>query len=238
MSDVKKHTFVLIAGAWHGGWVWRDVVERLRQQGHTVSAPTLTGLGERRHNATPDTNLSTHIDDVLAHIDMEGLENITLVGWSYGGMVITGVAGRIPSKISSLIYLDAIFPESGKSMMDYLPETSRERLEPLLAENQAFPAFPMEKFGITDAVLADFITPRLTLQPVHTFFEPVHFTQLPDVTIGYVYCTGYGESTTFTETYHRLKDDARIRMETLDTHHMMMLSEPQKTTELLLAMAR
>jgi pimeloyl-ACP methyl ester carboxylesterase len=107
MNSDTKHTYVLVAGAWHGGWVWRDVIPGLRKLGHAVTAPTLTGLGERRQNGTNDTDLSTHIDDVIAHIEMEGLQSVTLVGWSYGGMVITGVAARIPDKIKSMIYLDA-----------------------------------------------------------------------------------------------------------------------------------
>jgi len=107
MNLKTQHTYVLIAGAWHGGWVWRDVIPGLRKLGHAVTAPTLTGLGERRHIGTSDTDLSTHIDDVIAHIEMEDLQSVTLVGWSYGGMVITGVTARIPDKIKSLIYLDA-----------------------------------------------------------------------------------------------------------------------------------
>ena len=87
--------------------------------GHPATALTLTGRGERRHNGTDNTDLSTHVDDVIAHIEMEGLHSATLVGWSYGGIVITGVTARIPDKIKSLIYLDAYVPKDGKAVVDY-----------------------------------------------------------------------------------------------------------------------
>src|SRR5258706_4369481 len=128
MNENVKHTFVLIAGAWHGGWAWRDVIPGLRNMGHAVTAPTLTGLGERRHNCTGDTDLTTHIEDVVAHIEMEGLQVVTLVGWSYGGMVATGVAARIPDRIRTLIYVDSVVPDDGKAFGDYLPARRRDCL--------------------------------------------------------------------------------------------------------------
>src|SRR5208283_3726244 len=97
-----KRTYVLLHGAWHGGWVWRDVASGLRAMGHAVTTPTLTGLGERRHVGNDTADLATHIEDVVAHIEMEELQDITLVGWSYGGMVVTGALARIPHRIKSL----------------------------------------------------------------------------------------------------------------------------------------
>ncbi|MBD8091465.1 alpha/beta hydrolase [Pseudomonas fluorescens] len=115
MNRRPDNTYVLVAGAWHGAWVWRDVIPVLRGMGHAVSAPTLSGLGERRHTADACVGLGTHIEDVVAHIVMEDLHAVTLVGWSYGGMVTTGVAARLPGRIQSLIYLDAFVPEPGKA---------------------------------------------------------------------------------------------------------------------------
>src|SRR5258706_5153634 len=116
MNENVKHTFVLIAGAWHGGWAWRDVIPGLRNMGHAVTAPTLTGLGERRHNCTGDTDLTTHIEDVVAHIEMEGLQVVTLVGWSYGGMVETGLHARVPGRIMALISLAFVVAQDGKAL--------------------------------------------------------------------------------------------------------------------------
>ena len=172
MNSKPKHTYVLIAGSWHGGWVWRDVIPGLRELGHAVTAPTLTGLGERRNNGTDDTDLSTHVDDVIAHIEMEGLQSVTLVGWSYGGMVITGVTARIPDKIKSLIYLDAYVPEDGKAVVDYAPAELRAALvDVFMKERKSVPPFPLEMFGVTDPSLVKFVTPRLTSQPWRTLYD-------------------------------------------------------------------
>ena len=103
-------TYVLVHGAFLGGWCWRDVAARLRAAGHDVFAPTLTGLGERYHLATPDTDLETNVQDIIGVIDWEDLNDIVLVGHSYAGMVVGGVAGRHGDRIKSIIYLDAHIP--------------------------------------------------------------------------------------------------------------------------------
>jgi pimeloyl-ACP methyl ester carboxylesterase len=111
-------TFVLIHGAWHGGWCYSRVARLLRNKGHDVLTPTLTGLGERSHLASPAVNASTHVQDVLNVIAFEGLDDIVLAGHSYGGQIITAVADAIPDKIRSLVYLDAFVGENGKSLFD------------------------------------------------------------------------------------------------------------------------
>src|SRR5512136_3051948 len=113
-------TFVLVHGAWHGGWCYKRVAERLRAKGHVVYTPTNTGLGERSHLYHRDINLDTHITDILNVIKWEELDDFVLVGHSYGGMIITGVADRIPEKVRRLVYLDAFVPEDGKCQMDYM----------------------------------------------------------------------------------------------------------------------
>ena len=114
-------TFVIVHGAWSGAHAWRWVRPLLRAAGHDVVTPSLTGLGERAHLATPATNLDTHADDVAAVLHYEDLTDVVLVGHSYGGMVITGVADRIPERIGQLVYLDADVPREGESMMDLVP---------------------------------------------------------------------------------------------------------------------
>lgn len=109
-------TYVIVHGAWGGGWAWRGIDSLLTAQGHSVHRPTLTGLGERTHLATPDVGLDTHVQDVVNTILFEDLDDVVLVGHSYGGMVITGVADRIPGRIRRLLYLDAVLPESGESL--------------------------------------------------------------------------------------------------------------------------
>ena len=104
-------TFVLVHGAWHGGWCWAPLERSLRGCGHDVTSPTLTGLGERSHLASPDIVPDTHVLDIVNHIKWKDLEDVILVGHSYGGVIITGVAGRLPERIRALVYLDAIVPE-------------------------------------------------------------------------------------------------------------------------------
>src|SRR5438874_4002154 len=112
-------TFVLVHGAWHGGWCWIKVTRLLTDAAHVVYTPTLTGLGERGHLARPEIDLEAHIQDIVAVLEAEELRNVVLVGHSYAGMVITGVAGRVPNRIASLVYLDAFVPESGRSLLSY-----------------------------------------------------------------------------------------------------------------------
>jgi len=111
-------TYVLVHGAWSGSFCWRKVRPLLQQAGHAVFTPSLTGLGERAHLATPDVNLTTHIQDVYNAIWYEDLTDIILVGHSYGGMVVTGVADRMPERIQHLVYLDAFLPADGQSLYD------------------------------------------------------------------------------------------------------------------------
>ena len=120
--------FVLVHGAWHGGWCWREVADRLRERGHAVHAPTLTGLAERRHLIDCVAGPDTHVEDVVNLVTWEDLGNVVLVGHSYGGLVVTGVASRIPERIRRLVYLDAFVPEvSGQPLSPMTnPERARE----------------------------------------------------------------------------------------------------------------
>jgi pimeloyl-ACP methyl ester carboxylesterase len=111
-------TYVLVHGAWGGSFGWHKVRPLLQQAGHAVFTPSLTGLGERAHLATPEVNLTTHIQDVTNAIWYEDLSDIILVGHSYGGMVVTGVADRMPERIQHLVYLDAFLPTDGQSLYD------------------------------------------------------------------------------------------------------------------------
>ncbi len=109
-------TFVLVHGGWHGAWCYRDTARRLRELGHTVHVPTLTGLGEKYHLASHAITLETHVRDILGTFEAEELSDVVLVGHSYAGMVITVVADRIPDRIRSLVYIDSFLPENGDTL--------------------------------------------------------------------------------------------------------------------------
>ena len=121
-------TFVLVHGAWHGGWCWRRVARLLTRAGHDVFAPTLTGLCERSHLLTPAVDLDTHILDIVNELKWQELDDTVLVGHSYGGMVISGVAEKMEKAIASFVMLDAFMPENGQSLVDIWPVAMRDGL--------------------------------------------------------------------------------------------------------------
>jgi len=125
-----KTTYVLVHGAWGGGWDWRQVDDLLTADGNKVFRATLTGQGERSHLASTNIDLDTHIQDVVNLIVWENLHDVVLVGHSYGGMVITGVADRVPERIQHIIYIDAFLPENGESALSTRPHTSVIDLTP------------------------------------------------------------------------------------------------------------
>src|SRR4051794_12250519 len=111
-------TFVLVPGAWLGGWCWQQVTPKLIAAGHRVYTPTLTGLGERVHLGRPETNIDTHIQDIVNVLEFEDIQDATLLGHSYAGFVVTGVAERVPARLRQVIYLDATVPKAGQSFFD------------------------------------------------------------------------------------------------------------------------
>jgi pimeloyl-ACP methyl ester carboxylesterase len=155
-------TFVIVHGAWGGSWAFRRVDALLRARGHVVHRPSLTGLGERVHLATPDVGLSTHINDVVNMLLFEELRDVTLVGHSYGGMVITGVADRVPERIRRLIYIDAMVPDDGDSVLS-LQGARGDRLKQMV--NGGFVVPPWVK--------SDQPPPKDVPQPLKTFTEPI-----------------------------------------------------------------
>src|SRR5262245_33467443 len=126
-------TFVLVHGSWGGGWEWRLVDDRLTALGHKVYRPTLTGLGERRHLGRPETDLDTHIADVVAVLETEELTSVVLAGHSYGGAVVTRVVDRAPERIARLFYLDGFVPRAGQSVNELSGDRFANRLRELAA---------------------------------------------------------------------------------------------------------
>jgi pimeloyl-ACP methyl ester carboxylesterase len=229
-----KHTFVLVHGAWCGGWLWRDVAPRLQEQGHAVTTPTLTGLGERHHLENATATLATHIEDVVAHIKMEDLHDVILVSQSYGGVVATGALARIPDRIRSMIYLDAYIPEDGKSFMDCFPPEQQALRVVFKDEDRPVPPLPLSFLGVRDPALVDFLTPKLVDQPWRTLFDPVRvISRPPHVRMSYVRCTA-NISATLDEIMERLTRDPGVRTVMIDTTHLCMLTAPETTVETIL----
>src|SRR5262245_13422297 len=177
MASPSPATFVLVHGAWHGGWCYARVAALLRARGHTVFTPTLTGQGERAHLANGSINLSTHIEDVLGVFRCERLDHVVLAGHSYGGMVITGVADRIAEQIRALAYLDAFIPEDGQSLLDInIPANSQRFLQNAGANGGlAVPPPPAAYFGV-NAADAPTVDALATPQPLGCFTEKLKLT--------------------------------------------------------------
>lgn len=174
MADAK--TFVLVHGAWHGGWCWRRVADLLAKRGHTVFAPTLTGLGAASHLLSPSVGLDTHIADVANLIRWERLADIVLVGHSYGGFVISGVAEQAEPAIGAIVYLDAFVPEDGHSMAENGTPATRERVRLALERGEdAIPPRSAESFNVNAADRA-WIDALCTPQPLGCFLGRLTLT--------------------------------------------------------------
>jgi pimeloyl-ACP methyl ester carboxylesterase len=172
-----EQTIVLVHGAWHGGWCYRRVADLLCRSGHRVYTPTLTGLGERSHLLSRSINLSTHITDIANVIRWENLEQIVLVGHSYGGMVVTGVADAMTDRISALVYLDAFLPTAGKSFHDIVPaELAHAQVQSASASNGLSVApVPAAAFNVNEADRS-WVDSLCTPHPLATLTQPIELT--------------------------------------------------------------
>ncbi len=236
--NAADRPYVLVHGGWCGGWLWQSVAKRLRETGRSVTTPTLTGLGERRHSGNDTATLSTHVEDIVAHIEMEGLDNVVLVPQSYGGMVATGVLERIPDRIDTVIYLDAFVPEDGWAVIDCVSPERRGYFQDFAASQQPIPPLPLAYLGVTDPALVDFVTPRLVNHPWRTLFEPLRFSGWPEhVRVGYLRCTE-NISEDHDRIAARLSEHPRIKVVSIDTPHLPFLTHPDLTVETILRLEK
>jgi pimeloyl-ACP methyl ester carboxylesterase len=230
-------TFVLVHGAWAGSLLWRPNAQALRKAGHEVYTPTLTGLGERAPLLNRSIDLDTHIMDVLGVIKYEDLSEVILVGHSYGGMVVTGVADRIPDKIASLVYLDAFVPGNGQSLFSLVPATAPRPDRPPIpaSEDYLTPPLPPSAFGVSAAVAA-LLEAKTSPQPTACFTQPVKLTggieRIKRKT--YIYAND-PQPTTFTPFYEKLKNQPGWKVHTLPCTHLVQMDMPEELTRLLIA---
>lgn len=197
----SKKTFVLVHGTWHGGWVWKDVAQYLRDEGHLVYCPTLTGCGERKHLASPDVGAETHITDITNLIEYEELDNVILIGHSYSGITITGVADRIKERLKRIVFFDALVPATNP--ITAIPRTPDGKLpERWVAKKEKFvdgymmnfwTDYPMEMLVPESAIAERERLERLiTLHPARTWEDEVtlHNGGWRDMPRSYIHCVG------------------------------------------------
>lgn len=230
-------TFVLVHGAFHGGWCWRDFAPILEAKGHKVLTPTLTGLGDRYDEATEDVGLSTHVQDIISIYEAGNLSDTILVGHSYGGPVVGGVADAMPERVATLVYLDAPIPEDGKSVLGFQFD---ERRQEFLGKAKAYngwqiPAPPVSFYGIVDPEQQKWGDANCVPQPLKCFSEASSLTGNWTGVANKVYirCTkptlpymdqfqNYAEQQADWDTYE------------MDTGHDCMVTEPDELADILL----
>jgi pimeloyl-ACP methyl ester carboxylesterase len=214
-------TIVIVHGATCGGWEWKEARQALQTAGHEVYTPTLTGLGERSHLATPEVGLDTHIQDIVNVLEYEDLRDVVLVGHSYGGMVVTAVADRAAARLARLVYVDAFLPDDGECLFDVSPPEVRARWEDWarrLGEGWRVPPW----WAAPDR--------RYVPQPLKTVQQPVRLTGTGSRTVpgAYIHCTVKPDG----DDLLRSADRARARgwpVYELATGHDLLEDEAERT---------
>jgi pimeloyl-ACP methyl ester carboxylesterase len=242
-----KHNFVLVHGAWHGGWCWRRVAQVLQLDHHKAFAVTLTGLGERAHLLSPAINLDTHINDVINLIEAEELHEVTLAVHSYAGMIGTAVADRMGGRLKHLVYVDAVVPQPGESWSSTHDAATQQKR---MVSAQASPCFSFpppdpEVFGLQGAD-HDWVQRRQTPHPGNTYQAPLDFDvkRVAAVPRTFVSCTAPALAT-ITPSRLRARDPKfwggawlpNSRVVDLATGHDPMVTEPAALAHILLECA-
>jgi pimeloyl-ACP methyl ester carboxylesterase len=239
-------TFVLVAGACCGGWIWKRVAPLVRAAGHDVFTATLTGLGERVHLAAPEVDLETHVTDLVNVLVYEDLRDVTLVGWSYGGMAITGVAENVPERLAQVVYLDGAVPADGENFYDGLgaPREVRDA-DAAAAEAAGCPGFvlplaDMIRAQAKDPADHDWLLAKHVPQPAASFTQLIRLGDPPPLLPrAYVYSTQGKDDPLWGFTVRaaeRARSDPGWRVVELADNHFAPINSPQATAEALLSL--
>lgn len=234
----KGATFLVAHGAWSAGWVWRKMHPLLAAGGHRLITPTYTGLGERAHLATPAVDLDTHVQDMLGVIETEELNDFVLISHSYGGMVGTGVADRVPQRIRKLIYLDAFVPRDGQSLLSLQPEPAQQAMRAAVKAGDGWRVAPSAPPPDTSPEDAKWINAHRMAHPFKCFDTPVKLangdTKIPRA---YIYCQRKTPADTFRAFADRAKREKWSYHE-IDASHSPHVTAPQALAGLLNTIVR
>ena len=232
-------TYVLVHGGWSGAHGYRHVRRELQAAGHEVFTPSLTGIGERVHLASPQVNLSTHIRDVVNHVLYEDLSDIVLVGFSYGGFVVTGALEHIADRVRHLVYLDAFVPDDGDTGFGLVLGMGRQPVA--LGEDWLVPA-PVREFDDPDE--GEWMTARRTSHPVGCFTEPVRLLQpLEEYPFSRTYIKATLDPPTdlgadaFLRAAARAQDSPAWRYAEIATTHIVPSNRPKELVGILLELS-
>lgn len=236
-------TFVLVHGSRHGGWCWQRVARLLRERGHEVYCPTLSGTGDRAHVPFQGAvNLDTHIQDITALLFYEDLRDVVLVGHSYSGMVITGVAGVQSNRLAHLVYLDALLPRPGESHLDLAGPAMAAELRRAVAgpgRGLSLPASSAtpERFGVTNPEDSAWVAARLTDQPAGTYEQALATADMvAELPSTFVRCLR--SEMIAPAIIARAQAASSVRFVELDACHDAMITDPEAVARLLVEVAK
>ena len=228
----------MVHGAWRGSFGFRHVRRALQHLGHDATTPCLTGLGERAHLASPQITLRTHVQDVVNHVLYEDLHDLVLVGYSYGGAVITGCVDHIHDRIRELVYLDAFVPADGQSVADLV---GLPRAPIALGEAHVIGSLPRE---FDDPAEAAFQADRTVDHPIATLYEPVLLGRpLEELASGRTYVKATASQPDepgeqhFRQAAEHAQASERWRYAEIDSNHMVLSNRPKEVVDLLLDLA-
>ncbi len=236
-------TFVLVHGAWHGGWCWQKVTPFLEAAGHAVYAPTLTGLAERAAELSPEVGLDTHIQDIVGLLQEKDLHGVILVGHSYGGMVITGVVDQAPERIAHLVYLDTFVPRDGESMVGVVPFLGIYLRKQAQAHGDGWRVDSRGDYGVTTEPDRSWVLSQVTPQPLKTLEQPLHLKHPAIVSTKprtHIECTGGGfflsllQHIAYVAIPRSHPREAGWRLRKLPTGHDAMITMPRELADILL----
>jgi pimeloyl-ACP methyl ester carboxylesterase len=230
-------TFVLVHGACLGAWCWSRVAKLLAAKQHSVVVPTLTGLGERSHLLNPDIDLDTHILDVVNTMKWQELHDVVLVGHSYGGLVISGVAERMEQSIASIVMLDALFPSDGQSAVDLLPTLVREAILKRAHDGATATPPPPATLARVNENDRAWVDAQCTPHPIRCFLQAVTLTGARDRIARKTYIRAAGYPSAAFDLAMSAARNKGWRTVEVDAGHVAMIDAPAQLSELLLQAA-
>jgi pimeloyl-ACP methyl ester carboxylesterase len=237
-AQASGKTFVLVHGAWHGGWCWRRVSDLLEKKGHKVFSPTMTGLGERSHLLDAKINLATHVTDIVNVIKWESLNDIVLVGHSYAGIIISGVAEELREAIGSIVFLDAFVPENGDNLAAKASQPVRESIAAAVEKGETVMKPVSAAVFRVNEKDRGWVDAMCTPHPLATFTDKITITGAREriAKKAYIRAKGY-PSIPFDSAQERLKATDSWRIYEVPCGHDVMVDMPERLTEILLEVA-
>lgn len=237
LADAPK-TFVLVHGAWHGGWCWRRVADLLEKSGHKVFTPTLTGLADRSHQLRGDINLDTHIADIVNLVRWEDLDSIVLAGHSYAGFPVSGAIEQIFDRVAAAVFVDAFLPEDGQKSLDVASDFARKSTLEAVAKGEiGTPAPAAARFAVNERDRA-WVDAKLTPQPLGVALQPIRLTGLRERVAkkAYIRAPKY-QQPVFDACYRAKQADPSWRTYEVPCGHDVMIDMPERLAEILLEVA-